>query len=106
NKIVSAAAPFKASSGVQHQLAPAITDVFSNFTINERILSFPFEANNAPGTQNQLGYYYNEGNIEYSLAADGIFSNAAWPATDARKKDLTGKSSDGKLNILTKFSSA
>jgi len=106
NKIVSATAPFKASSGVPHQLAPAITDVFSNFKINERILSFPFEANNAPGTQNQLGYYYNEGNIEYSLAEGGIFSNPAWPTTDARKKDLTGKSSKGDMNILTKFSAA
>src|SRR5690606_25228179 len=56
--------------------------------------------------QNQLGYYYNEGNIEYSLAEGGIFSNPAWPTTDARKKDLTGKSSKGDMNILTKFSAA
>lgn len=106
NKIVSATAPFKASTGVPHQLAPAIKDVFTNYTINERILSFPFEANNAPGTQNQLGYYYNEGNIEYSLSPDGIFGNAAWPTTDDRKKEMTAKSSDGKLNLLTKFSGA
>jgi hypothetical protein len=104
NKIVSANAPFKSSSGASHELADDIAAVFTNFSINERILNFPFEATNAPGTQNQLGYYYNEGNIEYSLAAKGIFGNTNWPVSDERKSKLTGKSSDGKLNLLTKFS--
>lgn len=104
NKIVSAAAPFTAGSGVNHKLSPSISDVFSNFYNPERILSFPFENNNAPGTQNQLGFYYNEGNIEYSLDPAGILGNANWPASDDRKSELTGRSSDNQLDLLTKFS--
>jgi len=106
NKIVSTSAPFKSSSGSTHELAPDITAVFTNYSNTERILNFPFEVTNVAGTQNQLGYYYNEGNIEYSLSSTGIFGKTAWPTTDDRKSNLTGKSSDGKLDILTKFSGA
>ena len=91
NKIVSAAAPFTATTGVPHALQADITNVFKPpYTTTESILSMPFASNEAPGTQNQLGYYYgptalNQGNGEYSLLSTGIISNAGWTATDKRK---------------------
>jgi len=60
----------------------------------------------APGTQNQLAYYYNiesaGGNQEYYLNTAGIFGNAAFAAAsvDARK---TLTSAVGANTYLTKF---
>lgn len=90
NKIVSAGAPFSAETGVEHELQESIATVFSNYTTTESILSMPFSDVEAPGTQNQLGYYYghstmNGGNGEYSLLSTGIISNAGWAADDARR---------------------
>jgi hypothetical protein len=91
NKIVSAAPPFTATSGVAHALNPSIAAVFSPpQETSESILSFPFTAQNAPGTQNQLAYYFSPGPIgngEYGLnpAAGGILTNPAWAANDARR---------------------
>lgn len=90
NKIVSATAPFKASTGVAHELQASISNVFTQYTTKESILSMPFSDVEAPGTQNQLGYYYgtttlNGGNSEYSLSATGIIANAGWTAADARR---------------------
>ena len=57
NKIVSASAPFKASTGVPHALEPDYTNLFKPpYTSVESIFSMPFASNEAPGTQNQLGY--------------------------------------------------
>lgn len=94
DKIVSAAAPFTSPSGVAHELQSDIATVFSNYTTKESILSMPFSDVEAPGTQNQLGYYYgtgtvasggNGGNAEYSLSATGIISDAGWKEDDARR---------------------
>lgn len=91
NKIVSAAPPFKATSGVPHELQADFTNIFKPpYTTTESILSMPFSNNESPGTQNQLGYYYgpsalNGGNGEYSLLSTGIFANAGWKATDTRR---------------------
>ncbi|WP_132050983.1 RagB/SusD family nutrient uptake outer membrane protein [Pseudocnuella soli] len=91
NKIVSAAAPFRAETGVPHALEPTFASLFGvASTTNENILSMPFSSAEAPGTQNQLGYYYgpsafNGGNGEYSLNPAGILGNADWKATDARR---------------------
>lgn len=91
NKIVSATAPFKASTGVPHALEPDYTNLFKPpYTSVESIFSMPFASNEAPGTQNQLGYYYgpgalNGGNGEYSLLPTGIIANADWSATDKRR---------------------
>lgn len=91
NKIVSASAPFTATSGVTHALQADIANVFKPpYTTTESILSMPFSSNEAPGTQNQLGYYYgpsafNGGNGEYSLSPTGIIANADWKATDKRR---------------------
>ena len=91
NKIVSATAPFVAATGVAHALQADVNNVFKTpYNTTESILSMPFASNEAPGTQNQLGYYYgpssfNGGNGEYSLLPTGIIANAGWTATDKRK---------------------
>lgn len=85
NKIVSATAPFKANSGIQHTLNPDIRVVFKTpFTDIESILSMPFSNNSADvaGTQNQLATYYNG---EFYIKADGIMADAGWKAVDARR---------------------
>jgi hypothetical protein len=89
NKIVSATAPFNASTGVPHALQADITNVFKTpYTTTESILSMPFNANETPGTQNQLGYYFSKsaGNGEYSLnTTTGIFADANWKPVDKRR---------------------
>ncbi|MGN0002106.1 MAG: RagB/SusD family nutrient uptake outer membrane protein [Sphingobacterium composti] len=103
NKIVSATAPFKATSGVAHQLDESIANVFSSYNTLENVFSWPYASTNAPGTQNQLGYYYNVGNIEYYLNPNGIFGNTAWPASDARKSEFVTLYPGSSWNILTKW---
>ncbi len=88
NKIVSAAAPFTATTGVPHALNPDIISVFRPpYTSTESIFSMPFNANETPGTQNQIGYYYSKstGNGEYSLNPNGIIADPNWKSTDARR---------------------
>lgn len=92
NKIVSAAAPFKAPSGVAHELQADITNVFKTpYTTTESILSMPFtnDSRDQAGTQNQLGtYFYNNataGSAEFMLATDGIIADGDWKAGDKRR---------------------
>lgn len=91
-KIVSTTAPFKAGSGVQHQLQSDIAVVFSsNYTTTESIFSMPMTDLNSATGQNALGYIFNAaptGNSEYSLNPSGITGNAEWKATDKRKSFL------------------
>ena len=107
NKIVSANAPFTATSGVAHALQSDVTNVFkAPYTTTESIFSMPFASNEAPGGQNQLGYYYgpaafNGGNGEYSLLSTGIVSNAGWKTTD-RRRAMVGVY--GGKSYLTKYS--
>lgn len=95
NKIVPLTAPFQNTARTAHALQANIVSVFSApFTTSESIFSFPMADTNAPGTQNQLGYYYSwagNGNLEFSLnkTGAGIYVDPAWPATDARKSALT-----------------
>ncbi|MBC6491613.1 RagB/SusD family nutrient uptake outer membrane protein [Flavihumibacter stibioxidans] len=103
NKIVSADAPFKASTGIAHQLQANYATLFSNYTTTESILSMPFSDVEAPGTQNQLGYYYgssamNGGNGEYSLLSTGIIANTGWKETDARRAFIVTSGSKKYLN--------
>ncbi len=91
NKIVPANAPFKAPSGVPHELQSNIRNVFSSpYTTTESIFSMPFTSNNLPGTQNGLGSYYNPGPRgigDYSLNPKGIIGDsAAFPGNDARRQ--------------------
>ncbi|UOQ55024.1 RagB/SusD family nutrient uptake outer membrane protein [Hymenobacter cellulosivorans] len=94
DKIVSATAPFTAPTGVRHTLTASVANVFAapQETL-ESILSFPFSAQNQPGTQNQLAYYYLPaplGNGEYSLntGAGSTLANPAFKATDERRTSL------------------
>ncbi len=93
NKIVSATAPFVSPNRVPNKLQDDVVSAFrAPYTTDENIFSFPMADTNSPGTQNQLGYYYNAGNIEYYLnkVAPGIFANTeAWSATDERRVNLT-----------------
>ncbi|MCL7987964.1 RagB/SusD family nutrient uptake outer membrane protein [Sphingobacterium sp. lm-10] len=108
NKIVSTAAPFTSPNRVAHALQANVVNVFRTYNTTESVLSFPMADTNPPGTQNQLGYYYNVGNIEYYLnqSAPGIYANtAAWPETDARRSGLTSPYSAA-WHIVTKWSGA
>lgn len=103
DKIVPAAAPFKAATGVPHELIANVASVFAvPQETAETILAFPFTAQNAPGTQNQLGFYYrsstsstvNPGGGEYSLntGAGGILTDTtAWSVDDTRRKSFVYK---------------
>ena len=108
NKIVSAAAPFKGTARVAHALQADVSAVFkAPYTTSESIFSFPMDATNAPGTQNQLGYYFNAGNVEYYLntGATGVYSQAQFRATDDRKTKLTvAKTAVANFPSSTKFS--
>jgi starch-binding outer membrane protein, SusD/RagB family len=105
NKLApQATAPFSTTSGVSHSLVSNITTVFgAGGQTPENILSFPFTANDLPGTQNSLNQYYSPsatsssvpfpctncgGNGDYSLnlGATGIASNTSWGADDARRQ--------------------
>lgn len=109
NKIVSASAPFTATTGVAHALQANVTNVFKTpYTTTESIFSMPFSSVETPGTQNQLGYYYlpaaiNGGNGEYSLLSTGIVSNAGWLATDLRRTLVV---TSGGKQYLAKFPGA
>jgi len=84
-KLVPAAAPYVAASGVANTMQPSILTIFSaNYVSNESIFSLPMAALDFVSGQNSLGYNYNT-NQEYSLNPAGIYGNATWPATDARK---------------------
>ena len=93
NKIVSAAPPFTATTGVAHALQPNIATVFTTFNTTESILSFPMTttAGDNPTTQNQLAFYFvrnltNPGSAEYSLNPSGIVGDlTGWPNSDARR---------------------
>lgn len=108
NKIVPAAAPFRATTGVQHQLEADITNVFkAPYTTLESIFSMPFTANNLPGTQNGLSHYFTPatfaspapGNGEYSLRATGLIADATWTAND-RRRSFIFLASNGKRYLV------
>lgn len=93
NKLVPAAAPWTAPSGVANSLSASVATVYSSAANTENILSMPFTALDPPGTQNGLGHYYNPGPIgggEFALntTGNGIFANAGWRSSDARRNFL------------------
>jgi hypothetical protein len=112
NKIVTATAPFTATTGVAHALQADVTNVFKTpYTTTESILSMPFASNETPGTQNQLGYYYgpaafNGGNGEYSLLTTGIVASTDWKTADKRRSMVavySGKSYLTKYSVASTF---
>lgn len=59
-KIVSPAAPFQATTGVNNKLEPAIATVFSgSYTGLEALLFFPFTSADGLGIQASLSYYFS-----------------------------------------------
>jgi len=96
NKMVPAAAPFNSTIGVFHGLNPSFEGIFRlPYTTRESIFSMPFNTVELPGTQNGLAHYFSAfpvGGNEYSLntAADAIWANPAFPATDARRLLVSG----------------
>ena len=109
NKIVSAAAPFTATTGVPHALQANIVDVFTTYTTTESILSMPMSVTSPdfPGIQNQLGhYFYNNGSVgsaEYRLNPTGIIANTEWTATDARRTSLIYTNTSNAKLFLAKY---
>ena len=90
NKLVPTTAPYKAPKGVPNALNPSITDVFAApQETTESIFSFPFTAQNTPGGQNQLGFYYQPtavgGGGEFYLNSEGLLANPAFDTTDVRR---------------------
>jgi starch-binding outer membrane protein, SusD/RagB family len=112
NKIVPAAGPFVASSGVPHALQADYTNVFKTpYTTSESIFSVPFSSSSGdiPGTQNGLqAYFYaaasGAGSI-FSLNPAGIIGDAGWTATDKRRSYIFTNAA-GTKKFLTKFPSA
>lgn len=106
NKIVSAAAPFTATTGVAFGLQSDITNVFkSPYTTNESILSMPFTTGTEPAAgQSALGSYYWAVRL-YSLNPVGIISDASFKATDKRRSFVTyvGAAPGPIIPYLTKF---
>jgi hypothetical protein len=92
-KIVSPAAPFQATSGVNNKLEASIATVFSGtYAGLEALLFLPFTAADGLGMQASLSYYFSPapGNGEYYLNPSGILANPALSsASDARSSLLT-----------------
>ncbi|MCC6463411.1 MAG: RagB/SusD family nutrient uptake outer membrane protein [Saprospiraceae bacterium] len=91
NKLVPAAAPYKAASGVAHELQANVKNVFTTpYTTTESIFSMPFTTADLPGVQNGLGSYYNPGPRgigDFSLNPAGIIGDSVhFPGTDARRQ--------------------
>ncbi|GGI24210.1 RagB/SusD family nutrient uptake outer membrane protein [Pedobacter mendelii] len=101
NKIVSASAPFVASTGVPLALQSDVTNVFKTpYTTSESILSMPFvTGTEAAGGQSALGSYYFGVKL-YSLNPDGIIGDATIKAVDKRRSFIT---ISGNLPYLSKF---
>jgi hypothetical protein len=105
DKIVPAAAPYRASTGVANALVTSIATVFATpWTTAESIFSMPMTTLNNVGGQSSLPNSYN-GTREYSLnmvAGSGIMADPTIRTSDARKamtRVLSG------ATFLTKFPS-
>lgn len=100
NKIVSATAPFTAATGVPHALQPNVADVFAAPQLTkENIFSMIFTNQDNPGTQNQLGFYWQAtGGAEYYLNPTGIISDPEWKAGDDRRDMIVVANSNSWLN--------
>jgi len=92
NKIVPAAPPFVAGSGVADALAPTFAGIFAApYTTFESIFSIPMTSVELPGTQNQLGHYFTPppaGNNEYPINQQSpVWTNLTdFPEDDARRQ--------------------
>ena len=108
DKLVPATGPYIApANSVRNGLNASIAAVFAApQETTESILSFPFTAQNAPGVQNQLAFYYRPsptGNGEYAMnsGTGSILANPGFRATDVRRTSLTTAS--GSTIYLNKY---
>ena len=87
-KIVSASAPFVASTGVPFALTANFADIWKTpYTTKESVFSMPFTSTNLPGTQNALAHYHHPSSSEsyyFNTAAGTAY--AKLNSDDARKK--------------------
>ena len=101
-------APYSATSGIAHALQSSVKNVFSTpQETTENIFSFAFSAQNAPGTQNPVAFYYmpnsRGGGGEYGLNKEGIIADTkAFGTTDVRREFILTDATD---TYWTKFSS-
>jgi len=100
-KIVSASAPFTASSGVAFALTPVFADIWkSPYTTKESVFSMPFTSTNLAGTQNSLAHYNHPSSSEsYYLNQSAGTAYALLNAEDARKKLFA----TGEVNKKTEY---
>ena len=100
-KIVSASAPFAASTGVAFALTPAFADIWkSPYTTKESVFSMPFTSTNLAGTQNSLAHYNHPSSSEsYYLNQAVGTAFALLNAEDARKKLFA----TGEVNKKTEY---
>jgi hypothetical protein len=102
-KIVPAAAPYKAPTGVANEIQSNVLTIFSsNYTTTESIFSMPMAPLDYVSGQSSLGYEFNT-NQEYSLNPAGILGNATWSKTDARRTMLRTNSTG---TYITKYNNA
>lgn len=107
NKIVSATAPFTATSGVPFALQASFANVFkAPYATTESIFSMPFLSTETAGGQSALGDYFNGiGAAEFYLNPSGVLGDPNWKATDARKSAFVyvknGRSYINKFPITT-----
>jgi starch-binding outer membrane protein, SusD/RagB family len=88
-KIVSASAPFTASSGVAFALTPSYATLWTNYTTKESIFSMPATTTDNAGSQNSLPYYYYYTTSEsYYLNTAAGTAYALMNAADVRKTSL------------------
>jgi hypothetical protein len=99
-KIVSAAAPFVAPSGVPNALNATYAGIFATpYTTKESIFSMPMTSTNNPGTQNSLSHYFNPVSSEaYWVVTAAGSTYAQMNAADARKMMMITSSSRQYLN--------
>ena len=107
NKIVSASAPFKSSTGVALQLEANIATVYGGtYTGTEAVFFLPMTDLDPPGTQNQLAHYFTATSVggfeEFYLNPTGIFADPVYGAgsTDARKSFIIA---NGTKSFISKF---
>jgi hypothetical protein len=104
-KIVPAAAPFVAPSGVANALSPSWSAIWTAYTTKESIFSMPNTDINNGGTQSALTYYFT------SLSGEAFFLDPSCPvyvalaATDVRKSSMDKLSAAGVPDqyFITKF---
>jgi len=101
NKIVSANAPYVASTGVAHALQANVANVFkAPYTTTESILSSPMNAaTDVSGGQTALGSYFFSVR-EFKLNDAGIIADAGWKATDARRGLISSATISGVASKL------